>query len=774
MSKRPGGLGSLISKRAKLDKVSASTGGGGGGGGGSGRGRNPYLSHPILPDRSLQGFLMKCRTAALNFLPKEQRKLPIKVPFCEVEARLGILKVPGSLRRVVSTGAKSVRKPDGTMAVAPAFDCTQVEPRCAMESGVSRRHSTQWTGTGISECNAITSALLVNKPEELKQRPIEEKQMTETVYIGYADDRRICFPGLHPEQQAEPGKMETKSKLVTLDMTLPAAPYDVRVTLSSEKIFDKNLQEPLSGWKSKRIKRRWSYRRKDTKMAWQIDVTEVTTTSNPANGTMTTTVDHEIEMELQEGMMLQLINEENPEKLQQLTTTLAKQAWYILERLNPLADALDAEESLKEHPDSAAVQLALAQCGALRRAAEAHKRSGGGSTGAYAQPLPYDSPIGNPGANLAGLAKHNFLGCMPVNFGRHHLDDIQKSAANAYFCSEKTDGVRHLLVFLGETAVLIDRAMNGKQPIPIVKPPTPQDPFAPVLSLIQPGCVLDGEVVMNRKGGPKPRPIFIVFDVLSLSATQSIMHLPFEQRLKHLRKASFRTRTASRDMFDPADIKNARVPLPLVRKNFVARTDIDRLCENVFEERGMRIYSSGVAHNHLTDGIIFQPNLPYCCGTDLNLLKWKYLDTVTIDVELMALRHNDPDDFLRTGVLGEEQTRVDLSRFMSLPTSERLKLEADKYAVTSTGGSATIAEVGLCPETGEWYYMTFRPDKVIPNHISTCLGSLMELAEHITTEELRYRMSVPAGARDFYRKDLRGMYRQLLAYQRSRNQQNSP
>jgi hypothetical protein len=50
----------------------------------------------------------------------------------------------------------------------------------------------------------------------------------------------------------------------------------------------------------------------------------------------------------------------------------------------------------------------------------------------------------------------------------------------------------------------------------------------------------------------------------------------------------------------------------------------------------------------------------------------------------------------------------------------------------------------------------------------------MELAEHVTTEELRYRMSVPAGARDMFRKDMRGMLRQVLAYQRERNQQGNP
>ena len=104
MSKRPGGLAGLINKRAKLEKVSGSGAGGGGHRGGGNK--NPYLSQPVLPDRALQAFLTQCRTSARNFLPKEQRKFPITTPFCEVEARLGVLKVPHSIRRVVSTGAK--------------------------------------------------------------------------------------------------------------------------------------------------------------------------------------------------------------------------------------------------------------------------------------------------------------------------------------------------------------------------------------------------------------------------------------------------------------------------------------------------------------------------------------------------------------------------------------------------------------------------------------------------------------------------------------------
>jgi mRNA capping enzyme, C-terminal domain len=206
----------------------------------------------------------------------------------------------------------------------------------------------------------------------------------------------------------------------------------------------------------------------------------------------------------------------------------------------------------------------------------------------------------------------------------------------------------------------------------------------------------------------------------------------------------------------------------LVRKNFVKRTELDELLSHVVEEGGMRCYRSGEMHNHLTDGIIFQPNLPYVLGTDVNLLKWKYLDTVTVDVEILPLRHSEDDDVLRVGCMGEEQTVVDMTRYVLLPASERLRLEADKF---EAGGK--IAEVGFDPETGEWYYLTIRSDKVAPNHISTVLGTLLELAESLTTDELRYRMSVPAGTRDTYRKDMRSMFKQLLVHQRQRLQQQT-
>ena len=89
-----------------------------------------------------------------------------------------------------------------------------------------------------------------------------------------------------------------------------------------------------------------------------------------------------------------------------------------------------------------------------------------------------------------------------------------------------------------------------------------------VVKAIKPGTVLDGEVVVHRK---LRRPIFIVFDVLAISATEPILHLPFEQRLNHLRSASFVKPEIKMDVFNPQSVTDPQVALPLVRKNFVKR-----------------------------------------------------------------------------------------------------------------------------------------------------------------------------------------------------------
>jgi hypothetical protein len=128
------------------------------------------------------------------------------------------------------------------------------------------------------------------------------------------------------------------------------------------------------------------------------------------------------------------------------------------------------------------------------------------------------------------------------------------------------------------------------------------------------GTVFDGEVVMHRGNGNKhkARPLFIVFDVLTIGPTAAVLHLPFEKRLEHLRKCHFRTNTANRDMFADSAVADLSIALPLVRKNFVQRTEIVDLLSHVVEEKGSRSYRRLPIHHHLTDGIIFQVRIINC------------------------------------------------------------------------------------------------------------------------------------------------------------------
>jgi len=136
-----------------------------------------------------------------------------------------------------------------------------------------------------------------------------------------------------------------------------------------------------------------------------------------------------------------------------------------------------------------------------------------------------------------------FPGCMPVNFCRYNIEEAQRGddVGGGYYFSEKTDVVRYLVVFTEYTVVLVDWTMTGKQITP--QGYSKEDHMKSVLPLIKPGTVFDGELVMHRK---LRRPLVIVSDVLCISSSEPILHLPFRKRLHHLHHVSFGTKTTYR------------------------------------------------------------------------------------------------------------------------------------------------------------------------------------------------------------------------------------
>jgi hypothetical protein len=810
--KRPAAntFGSLIAKSTKEAKRTAedrpsSTGNSGN------ANSNPFLSRPTQPEEAIKLFLIQSRSIA-------RRKCGTSAPVLnfEIEARLGTILSPYGSHdmRVLSSGPKLVPI-KGMNRVVHAFVCNvsgdgasaaaAAAAQTNFEGGITRSNYLKWTNSGLSEVSPLSLAFSCRGPSNRNESEsaalraqLNEVETVETVF-AYPDKTRVAFPhssttsasinGQH--NHLSKGHKERKEKMSTIDIALPAAPYDLRLTLATETPMKDDsvttIQRLAPGWSKRRIKRRRSYSRTDKSFAWRIDVTEVTSMDNVAGSSHQRQQEHEsvgyeIEMELSTQMTEKLIQTTDEAAARKLAETLSQQLWYMLQQLNPTHDVLEVDDFLREHPSQEDTKLAIGQCGSLKRFMESGCQS-------------WRTAIGTDGSD-SGECKppRNFIGSMPVNFSRHNIEEVQRSdggdddentngkrggggSSAGYYLSEKTDGVRYLMVFTGKTAVLVDRASHETkkafQPkLRGNKVNSEEDPLRDIVSMVKPGAVLDGEVVVHRK---LRRPIFIIFDVLANSVAEPILHLPFEQRLRHLKAASFVKSGSSVDLFDPAAVSNPNIALPLVRKNFVKRVDLDQLLSHVVEERGTRIYRYGETHHHLTDGIIFQPNSPYICGTDVNLLKWKYLDTVTIDVEILpqipsyGRNQNHDKDVMRVGVMGEEGTIVDMTRYVRLPATERHRLEADR----AESGSK-IAEVGFDPETGEWYYRTMRPDKVSPNHISTVLGTLLELAENLSTEELRYRMSVPSGTRDTYTKDVRNMQKQLLEHQRRRNKAATP
>jgi sugar phosphate isomerase/epimerase len=107
---------------------------------------------------------------------------------------------------------------------------------------------------------------------------------------------------------------------------------------------------------------------------------------------------------------------------------------------------------------------------------------------------------------------------------------------------------------------------------------------------------------------------------------------------------------------------------------------------------------------------------------------------VTVD---MAAYVNDGEVKLACGYQGGE---VDFSEQASLGWEDTARLIAD------SGANRTIAEVGLDPATGTWFYKNLRPDKDRANDLKTVLATLLELAENVGAEELEARLLGCSGA----------------------------
>uniref|UniRef100_K3W9X5 mRNA 5'-phosphatase n=1 Tax=Globisporangium ultimum (strain ATCC 200006 / CBS 805.95 / DAOM BR144) TaxID=431595 RepID=K3W9X5_GLOUD len=337
--------------------------------------------------------------------------------------------------------------------------------------------------------------------------------------------------------------------------------------------------------------------------------------------------------------------------------------------------------------------------------------------------------------------RNKFSGTMPVGFARWHIPLVK---TREYFVSEKTDGVRYFLVVAGDAVVLVDRS---------------NAPFVAsgldLLKLVLPeGTVLDGELVFHQR---ENRYVFMVFDIIATGPSQSDSHVdkPFTERLRILNDFLSDEGPYAAGIRD-LDI-NRHAILPILRKKWVPVrhiSDVFRQIQRV-QKRDQslgRIYSDD-KRTHYTDGIVFCPNTPYVPNTHKEYLKWKWSDLITVD--FLAQLTDSNTVALSCG--GPRNTHVELDSIVVLdprdvPTVQKI--------LARTPSRSAILEFGFNADKGFWNYKCARPDKDVANYIRTVLGSLVNMAEAISEEELQYRLTNPNSEQ--WNNHMKKMRRSLL------------
>ena len=77
-------------------------------------------------------------------------------------------------------------------------------------------------------------------------------------------------------------------------------------------------------------------------------------------------------------------------------------------------------------------------------------------------------------------------------------------------------------------------------------------------------------------------------------------------------------------------------PTKLIRKNFVAKNQLrTELLSKIKLEDGERVYNDMEGRHHKSDGIIFQPDTPYTFSIDSDLLKWKWVEVRSVDLQVV-------------------------------------------------------------------------------------------------------------------------------------------
>jgi len=410
----------------------------------------------------------------------------------------------------------------------------------------------------------------------------------------------------------------------------------------------------------------------------------------------------EVELELKQSVVEKWLDMSDPDEV--MTSMISSHLINLLEKINPSED-----EPSGTNPEKVDARTVLHES-VVDMVLELHR-----------------FPV---------FKKSEFPGAQPVNMSRKDITRVQDSPAT-YYVAEKSDGVRYLMVSTNNTCVLVNRVNESFSVY--------GGSF--LHKVLGEGTVLDGELIYDSNTS-----IFVAFDILQYTGTD-VMSKDFLYRLAVLRKDV---------MGKYLDLNsNGEHHLRLDMKTFYPRTKIMDLFRHIRVEGRHRMFK-----NHKTDGVIFQPNLPYKNNTDVNLLKWKWGDLASIDLEVEIVG-NVVELY---SIAGGVDNKVKFSNSVHFSKQDKARLVADvEHFKRVAKSTSAIVEMALDPASGMWVYMRMRTDKDKSNFITVVMSTMVELAEGVSEEELKYRMMLGSSSEDDYCKQESVLRKRLVQYSHEKN-----
>jgi len=246
--------------------------------------------------------------------------------------------------------------------------------------------------------------------------------------------------------------------------------------------------------------------------------------------------------------------------------------------------------------------------------------------------------------------------------------------------------------------------------------------------------LIDGELTLNVK---KSRPYFLVFDILMVNGEYH-GNKNLKERLEVIGKVITEFR---------GHIDLNIVPFEIIGKKFWKKEDIKFLTSCIKEDsKGEHFFDDNDKRCHKTDGIIFTPvNESYTLKTCSTLLKWKYLDLMTVDFRLVP---NTEEGTISFYLMGPNNEEIETFR-QKIFHQDLEKLRRDW---TTLGDKNPIAECFYDKWIGFWRYKLMRIDKAHPNYIRILIETLEVLAEAINIDEIKHRIPKKPNEDDFYHR----------------------